>query len=254
MILFLKRLTKNFLFKLSPSLFKTLNLSSDFYLFFDQYLDSRDYAYTIFEIGSHFGVDTFKLSNIFPNAHIYAFEPDLRNYEVLRHLEGNPNIQINNLALSDTEGTAEFYMSISSKKNFSKFKDFSWIDESFFTSNALSRSGASSLLKGHESLINAKKIMVSTLTLDHFCNNNSIESIDLLWIDVQGAEKLVLGGADHILKNVNYIWIEYGFVEYEGGLDRRSTIIALSKTHKICEKFSDTTKTGNLFFINHQIQ
>ena len=249
-----KKYLKKLIFKLSSRLYNAVGFSHDFYLFSDLFLNPSDESITIFEVGAHFGVDTFKLSKLFPTARIYAFEPDSRNFQVLSKLDTSPYIHIFNQALSDRVGSAKFYMSMSTKPNFSKFLDYPWIDKSFFNSNSLSRSGASSLLNGHEALNNAKESIVSTTTLDKFCSEHYVSSIDLLWVDVQGAEKLVINGASLTLKHVRYIWIEYGFVQYKGGLDRQATIDALSPTHRVSNQFSDSSPTGNLFFINNSLQ
>jgi hypothetical protein len=42
-------------------------------------------------------------------------------------------------------------------------------------------------------------VTVPTQTLDAFCNEHQIDSIDILKLDVQGAEKKVLAGAVNLL-------------------------------------------------------
>ena len=62
-------------------------------------------------------------------------------------------------------------------------------------------------------------IKVQTDTIDHFCERMSIESIDILKLDVQGAELLVLEGARRMLENkkINLIFTEVEFIEiYKG--------------------------------------
>ena len=212
---FLKKKFKHLVFNLSTTLYRKLGFSQDFYFFLDQFLKSSNEPLTIFEIGAHFGIDTLKLSCLFPNSQIYAFEPDPRNFQILSKLDKSPNIHIFNQAISDSVGYSKFFMSMSHKPNFSKFAKYPWIDKNFFNTNYLSRSGASSLLTGHEALDSARDVTVSTTTLDNFCLTRFIQAIDLLWIDVQGAENLVIKGANDTLSTVKYIWIEYGFTQYE---------------------------------------
>lgn len=52
---------------------------------------------------------------------------------------------------------------------------------------------------------------VKSITLDTFCKNNHIESIDCIKIDVEGAEFDVLKGCTHILQNkiARFIQVEY---------------------------------------------
>jgi FkbM family methyltransferase len=54
-------------------------------------------------------------------------------------------------------------------------------------------------------------IGIETTTLDDFCLSESIREIDFLQIDVQGADLLVLQGAQETLKNVLAIQIEVEF-------------------------------------------
>jgi FkbM family methyltransferase len=59
--------------------------------------------------------------------------------------------------------------------------------------------GFSSLFKFNGKLKNAyydeelvqKKIMVQADTLDNWCMKNNVNNVDIIWIDVQGAELLV---------------------------------------------------------------
>ena len=42
-------------------------------------------------------------------------------------------------------------------------------------------------------------------------------------MDVQGAEKDVIEGAENILKQTKYIWTEFGEVDYDGAMDWSET-------------------------------
>jgi len=57
------------------------------------------------------------------------------------------------------------------------------------------------------------KIEVESITIDRFCQNNNINNIDLLHLDVQGAEILVLEGAKNMIDSINIIWLEAETVE-----------------------------------------
>lgn len=46
-----------------------------------------------------------------------------------------------------------------------------------------------------------KKITVKSDTLDNYCNSNNINNIDFIKIDVEGAEKMIIEGAENMLKN-----------------------------------------------------
>lgn len=55
---------------------------------------------------------------------------------------------------------------------------------------------------------------IDTVSLDHFCFENKIENIDLIKIDIQGAELDVFKGANNILKHTLCIISEVEFVPF----------------------------------------
>ena len=56
---------------------------------------------------------------------------------------------------------------------------------------------------------------------DNWSNKNNIELVDLVWMDVQGAESDVLEGIGSELINIRYIWLEYGEIVLRGCHDTR---------------------------------
>ena len=60
-------------------------------------------------------------------------------------------------------------------------------------------------------------IEVAVGTLDDLCIEENLERIDLLKIDVQGAEKSLLAGARQALRRTKYLQIEILFVEHYRG-------------------------------------
>ena len=65
-----------------------------------------------------------------------------------------------------------------------------------------------------------KEIEVESITIDTILKNNSIEpqEIDLLCLDIQGAEILALQGAEQLLKYVKNLYIEVVWADaYSGG-------------------------------------
>jgi len=159
----------------------------------------------IIEVGLFTGGDTEKFVLCFPNAEIHGFEADLQNfskaYERLRHY---PNVQITCAAISSGFGVS-----------------------SFFSSHGDSR-GAGSILPPSTHLEKWPKVtfdlegqqLVPTIPLTSYLTalNFARTAIDLLWIDVQGAELLVLEGMGDYLEKCRYIYLEVSSVAlYEGG-------------------------------------
>lgn len=52
-------------------------------------------------------------------------------------------------------------------------------------------------------------IEVQCWRLDDFCAAQAVDHIDFLWMDVQGAERLVFDGAPNMLQKTRLVWTEY---------------------------------------------
>jgi hypothetical protein len=168
-------------------------------------------VYEILDIGSwHLG-QSIELHQLFPSAHISAFEPVPESYNLC--LQNRMNLRIDeskisifNIALSDTIGKSKFYT----------------VDPETSSSPNI---GASSLLKFIDGLNgsffsqewNQKEILVDCLTLDKWCEINNKNKIDLIWMDTQGTELNVLKGAEETLKSVRVILTEVGLKPYYEG-------------------------------------
>jgi len=203
----------------------------------------------IIEIGAHFGEDSVRFSETFPNAEIFCFEPDPRCITVFKKYIKNDRIKLFELALSDKNGNAEFYQSYdNSKANFVPEK-YDWIDIEDYINNKLSNSGSSSLKAGYRN--NLDKIVVETKRFDDWYNENNIGDIDLVWIDVQGAEKEVLDGIGNSINNIALFWIEYGEKEYDGALSREETILYMKeKGFLVVDTLSSNSEAGDLMLYN----
>ncbi len=151
----------------------------------------------IFDVGANKGLVTKQYLELFDKAKIYAFEPIPEMIEIFNSLhEGNKNVKLFQKALSNELGTAIF--------NLNKSAD------------------TSSLLKstkiGANSDAQCKTIStfkVETDTIDNFCRLEKIPYIDILKLDVQGAEFFILQGAKEMLKNkkIGIIYSEVYFKE-----------------------------------------
>lgn len=59
--------------------------------------------------------------------------------------------------------------------------------------------------------------LVPTITLDTYFETMGLDHIDLLWMDVQGAEKIVLKGGEKLLEFTHFIYAEVSETPlYEG--------------------------------------
>lgn len=63
----------------------------------------------------------------------------------------------------------------------------------------------------------AKTIRVPTMTLPDLLEEQGLDSVDLLKLDLQGAERLVLTGAEAVLERISVIYTEVFFEELYAG-------------------------------------
>jgi FkbM family methyltransferase len=163
----------------------------------------------IFDIGACDGLDSIKYSWLFPNSKVYSFEPIDNNYNlILKNLDkySISNIIVEKLALSDSDGEAEFYLSSGSPDNVEN-SDWDYGNKS----SSLLKPGKT--IEIHPWLKFENKQLVKTKTLKNYMDENKIQTIDFIHMDVQGAELMVLNGAGNYLKNIKMIWLEVENIE-----------------------------------------
>ncbi len=149
----------------------------------------------IFDIGANRGDTAIKYSILFPLASIYAFEPFLETFQKLNdNVNEMPKISTYQIAISDKKGETVFF----SNKN----ED---------TNSLLSSSKIG--LSSDEQVKTIGQTNVNTETIDAFCSDHKIEGIDILKMDIQGAELLALKGATGLLseKKIKAIYTETYF-------------------------------------------
>jgi FkbM family methyltransferase len=165
---------------------------------------------TIFEIGSCEGEDSIRLRRKYPGAAIYTFEPLPSNTEKIRanfEKYGAKKMKLFELALSDKNGESTFYVSSGHPDDRPREVDWDYGNKS----SSLLRPKKTK--KIHKWLKFKDKIKVKTQRLDSFCSEHSIKKIDFAFIDVQGAELLVLEGAGDLIKNIGMVWLEVEAIE-----------------------------------------
>ncbi len=159
----------------------------------------------IFDIGSCEGEDSIKYAKFFPNSKIYSVEALPKNLELIhKNLSffNINNVEIVPFALSDSNGTAKFYVSSGQPESAQTSADWDYGNKS---SSLLPPSDTLSVLPW---LKFENSIEVKTTTLRDICLERCITSVDFIHMDVQGAELKVLQGAGALIKRIKVIWLE----------------------------------------------
>lgn len=170
-----------------------------FYTFVNHKFKNPDDVSVIFDIGSLHCLESIEFSKKFTNSKIYAFEANPNSYSVcLDNTKDIENITVINKAVNSYDGQCTF-RPINPEKTVT-----TWFD---------GNRGASSLFKANGSYDHIEKyvqdeIEVSCTRLDSFCKENDIDRIDLIWMDLQGAELIALKSLGELLSTVKVIHTE----------------------------------------------
>lgn len=174
----------------------------------------------VFDIGACDGVEGIAFATLLPNCQVYSFEPSSqnqlrcsKNYATLDP-EVRYRVHLVSAALGETTGAVTFHA----------------IDEDRAREVGNVNYGMGSLLEIVDPRVlpwelNVQKtVEVNGYRLDDWCSYNQIEKVDAIWMDVQGAELMVLKGATSMLENVEVIMTEAGIQPYYHGHTMKADI------------------------------
>lgn len=191
-----------------------------------------DQIKTIADIGCRYLEQTAEMAMVFPEANLYAFEPVASSYKIcLDNLailtpEMQERIKVYEIALNDKTGPVTFYPADDPAVS-SKYKFIPGLNGSFFSK-----------------VWTQSETTVQGMRMDDWKRENNIGPIDMLWVDVQGAELDVFKGAEETLKDVKLILTEVGITSYYEGQSLKPEIDA----YLISQGFKELTETFSLHF------
>lgn len=161
----------------------------------------------IVDVGVNIGSVSLMLATFAPNARIYGFEPDPKNFAKARHnvaLNGNQNISLINKGLGADRSSAKLF-------NVNK------------TNNGMNRI----LLGSAPELAATEYCEIEIIKFDDFAMEEALDRIDLIKIDVEGYELRVLEGAKASLRRFTpdlFIELDDDFLREQG--DSASDLIS----------------------------
>jgi len=198
------RKLKNFVRRISSNLFK-VDLVGQGTFGVDILRDIRkilanETPRTVFDVGANVGTSSVEFARVFPGAQVFAFEPDPGTFDKLqRGISSYANqVKPYNLGLGSTPESRTLMVNKGSGGN------------SFLKLSPAIGSHATG-----DWTLAAGEVVAEIHTVDNFCLQNKIESIDLIKIDTQGYEMEVLLGGKHMItpSRTKLIHIEVLMVE-----------------------------------------
>jgi FkbM family methyltransferase len=185
----------------------------------DKWRSMAQRAEMVFDIGANAGIYSLEALAANPRAIVHAFEPTPEIADGLRKtaaLNGLDQLNVNEIAICNKVGTVNLIRC---------------------RGDGHSNDGMN-YIQAHEGPTGDN---VKSETLDHFCASNAIDHIDLMKIDIQGAEADALRGAERLLSEgrVGKLFIELNWTNEPSHCPATQSIELLS-AHGYC--FADPAR------------
>ena len=142
---------------------------------------------TVIDIGAHVGYFTRLFSKLVgPDGRVVSFDANKNNFEILIRNASRSrykNITLVNKAISDKDGSIDFY-------------------------KVMSKTGCHSII---QPVAESEKVIVPSVTLDSFLTESGINKVDIIKIDIEGAEYYAFMGMKDLFKRAKslYVLCEY---------------------------------------------
>jgi len=204
----------------------------------DPYLATRELvsadAPVIFDVGANIGATARRYRALYPRAQIHCFEPYPPSFARLSAaLAGDGLVSLHPTALSSAPGRAVLNVNRNAETN-----------------SLLPSDRRAAQYWGEGLLETESEVEVPLQTLDGFCAERSIARVDVLKIDVQGAEYSVLEGADALLTaaRIGVIYMEAIIAPTYVGQRRLVDYLALTsaKGYELFDLYNPTRRNGRL--------
>lgn len=186
-------------------------------------------------VGMHEADEIPRLRRTYPNLRFLGFEPNPDSHALLlQKYAGSCGVEVRKLALANCSGTTTFYeMDQPGNGSVLKPDPKEWAKTNQWRSDGM------------------RSFEVQLSTLDHEAAN--LAQVDLLWMDVQGAEGLVLSGGSETLRRARSVFLEVALTQspYNGARLFPEISSQLQREDFVCVGLGidGWNGTGNALFI-----
>ena len=149
---------------------------------------------TFFDVGANVGSYSKMLNQAFPDSKIYAFEPNLNTFKVLKEQFSRADVKTFCIGLSSCA---------------SKTKIYTYASDNQSQHASIYKEVLSDLHKADQVI----GIDFETDSIDNFCEQHNIKEIDFLKIDTEGHEFEVMSGAKKMIMQGSIKIIQFEFNE-----------------------------------------
>jgi 2-O-methyltransferase len=190
----------------------------------------------VLEIGCNDGSDTLEFLAEFPAVRIHCFECDPRPIRAFRSRISDPRCQLHEVALSDRTGIATLHMSGGTLEG---VPEEDW-DQS---SSLLEPTGHRSV---HPWITFERSCEVETVRLDDWAEQTIPGGVvDFTWMDVQGAEHLVIAGGASTFARTRFCYFEYSGSELYRGQQSLRPLLQALRTYRLLATYKDNALAIN---------
>jgi FkbM family methyltransferase len=180
-----------------------------------------------FELGAYGGEDSEMMRAACKDSHHLnvIVEPDHRNMEIIRKYRRGTRTLLVEAAIADYTGQIPFYGSVDER-----------------CEGGRSGSGSIRHPDPHQRIFPEirfpldKANLLPCMSLDHLFLSVGVPYIDLLWVDIQGAERDMIAGGGLALSKTRYLFIEAEQTELYEGQALREELLSLLPGFKVIQE------------------
>lgn len=199
---------------------------------------------TILDVGCYNGLDSVAFAWLLPKATIHAFEADHRSLKICKpFVEEENNITLHEIAIGDIDGNITWFHSNSPTRRHESHP------ECWSASSSLKQAGPDMTdvfpdidLREH-STVRCKR-------LDTWAAEQQVDYVDLIWADVNGAERELIQGGLSLLSRTKLFYTEFSDKKLYDGQPTMEEILKMLPTFRLQGVYNYLGNYGNLLLIN----